>query len=508
MKRPLINRLRIAGAALFIVIGLSSAFVYFNDADPLYPLYVKNCAGCHGIDLEESDFFLKLLESHQDQFTSYEELTETIRNGIPGSDMPSFRNSLTDNEIRGLSILISERQADIQFINFNNNNEYVLPRETIKTEIAHIQIETVVSNLSEKPFSVEALPNGDLLLAQKVAGLSTLSNSSSALNQVSGTPETASIYFKLLGLDFGVGYLHDVAAHPDYSNNGWIYLLHTHICKECRGMFDLTPSTMTRLIRGKIENGMWQQQEILWQADQRFYSSSPDIGVGGRLAFDNAGHVFFTIGIKGLNTYTAWPEVDNPFGKVHRINMDGSIPQDNPFVGNPNAINSVWTLGHRTPQGLEFDPTTNQLWESEMGPRGGDEINLLVAGGNYGWPLKSAGLHYFGSTVEKSPPSTAMQIDLDSLIDPVLDLTPAPAVSSFIVYRGQEFIEWQGDLIVGSLKAGKLYRFEIENNQAVYMEEVLSGLPRIRDIEIDHLGRILILLEETNGSRLLRVSAN
>jgi glucose/arabinose dehydrogenase len=257
------------------------------------------------------------------------------------------------------------------------------------------------------------------------------------------------------------------------------------------------------VVRGRIRNGEWVDQQVIWSTGIELYTAMPDMAAGGRLAFDDKGHLFFGIGAKGGSEVAGIQDLALPYGKIHRVNDDGSIPADNPFVGRPGALASIWTYGHRSPGGLEFDHATGLLWETEMGPRGGDEVNLLRAGRNYGWPLYSKGLNYDGSPVEHG--REAGKFDLADTEQPLVDLTPAPAVGSLIVYRGASFPQWQGNLIVGTLKATELYRMEIVAGRITRRETLLSGMGRIRDIAPDGAGRIYLLLEHAAGSRIVRL---
>jgi glucose/arabinose dehydrogenase len=192
-----------------------------------------------------------------------------------------------------------------------------------------------------------------------------------------------------------------------------------------------------------------------------------------------------------------------PWGKIHRVNDDGSIPEDNPFADRDDVYRSIYTYGHRSPQGLEFDFETGELWGSEHGPRGGDELNLLLPGRNYGWPLYSLGLNYNGTSVDGR--ERGITFELSDIEQPVVDLTPSPAVSSFIISTSEQFPEWEGDFLVGSLKARSLFRIEIENNQFVRRETLFEGIGRIRDIEQGYNGDIYLLLEHNSGGRIVRL---
>ena len=165
-------------------------------------------------------------------------------------------------------------------------------------------------------------------------------------------------------------------------------------------------------------------------------------------------------------------------------------------------MKSIWTYGHRSPQGLEFRPGTSQLWETEHGPRGGDEVNQLVPGKNYGWPLYSLGVNYDGTPVDYGK-ALGIEYDLREIQQPVVDLSPSPAVSSFIFYDDTAFPRWQGDIIVGSLKAQSLYRVRLEGDKAVHKETLIESLARVRDIEVGNEGQIYLLLENNGGGMIV-----
>jgi len=245
-------------------------------------------------------------------------------------------------------------------------------------------------------------------------------------------------------------------------------------------------------------------QEVIWKAAPETYTPTPDMAAGGRTSFDPRGYVFISVGMKGWDNHTGIQDLSLPYGKIHRVWDDGRIPDDNPFVDSPGALPSIWTYGHRSPQGLEFDPRSGRLWGTEMGPRGGDEINLLRPGRNYGWPLTSKGVDYDGTPVEYGR-DLGIVFDLADIEQPLVDLTPSPAVSSFVVYAGDAFPAWRGDLIVGSLKATELYRFRFEGETPVAQEVLLRDLARIRDVETTPDGSLLLLLEHADGGRIVRL---
>ena len=229
------------------------------------------------------------------------------------------------------------------------------------------------------------------------------------------------------------------------------------------------------------------------------------MAAGGRIAFDGKGHVFLSVGIKGGSEFAGVQDLSLPYGKIHRVNDDGSIPADNPFVKTAGAMPSIWTYGHRSPQGLEFDRDTGRLWGTEMGPRGGDEVNLLLPGRNYGWPLYSKGMNYDGTPVAYGK-QLGIELDMNQIEQPKVDLTPSPAVSSFVIYKGRGLSQmaratcwWE------RLKATELYRMEVRGDRVVHTETLVSGLGRIRDVSTDAAGRVYLLIENAAGSRIVRL---
>jgi glucose/arabinose dehydrogenase len=183
---------------------------------------------------------------------------------------------------------------------------------------------------------------------------------------------------------------------------------------------------------------------------------------------------------------------------------DGRLPADNPFVNVPGAVKSIWTYGHRSMQGLEFNHQTGELWSTEMGPRGGDELNRLQRGGNYGWPIFTSGINYDGRPVDVAD-ELGIELRPEETIFPVVDMTPSPALSSFIFYQGEKFPNWNGNILLGTLRATDLLRMEVVDDQVVHTEVLLRDLARFRDIETGPDGAVYILLEHTSGGRIIRL---
>jgi len=467
--------------------------------DPFVANYEAYCANCHGADLEgrpaDGPALIDRELAHGDAVA---DLGKSIAHGFPG--MPGWSDRLTPEEIRGLAIYVAERRVDRLWTDFKTDAPVTIPRGVVRGELHDFRVEVVTDQLDPLPFSIQPLPDGRILVSEKMKGLRVVDPDGTVSPLVEGTPEVFDDAIEMV-LVWGHGWLLDVALHPDYENNGWIYLHHTERCADCR----FIARSFNRVVRGRIRDGRWVDEEEIWDPGPEYYSFVPDVGAGGRLAFDEDGYLYISVGIKGSSNFDGVQNLAKPWGKIHRVHDDGRIPQDNPFVNRKNAYPTTWTYGHRSPQGLEYNRRTGTLWSTEMGPRGGDELNLLLPGRNYGWPLYSLGLNYDGSPVRYAE-LLDIAFDLNDIEQPVVDLTPAPAVSSFIFYEGERFPRWRGNALVGSLKGAELYRIVLDaNNCYVHSEVLLKQLARIRDIETGPDGNVYLLLEHKDGGQILRL---
>jgi len=498
----------ISGATLVVLVLLVTGLLFVVISgidDPFMPLYADNCSECHGQNFEGTVQGPALVGPDLIHGDSVVEISASIASGFPAAGMPGWSAIFNEAQVQSLAILIAEKRVDRNFTDFKTDKELVIPAGLIESELVSFRVETVASGIDPFPFSIAPLPDGRILLTEKSRGLRIISIDGQLSEPIEGTPETSNLGFEIMGLNIGIGWLLDVALHPDYADNGWIYLLHTDLCGDCEdGGGFIIPISMNRVVRGRIRDGVWEDQEVIWSVSPEFYSSVPDIGAGGRLAFDPAGYVYLSVGLKGADNYVGIQDLSTPYGKIHRVHYDGRVPSDNPFIDRPGAQPSIWSYGHRSPQGLEFNAKTSELWGTEMGPRGGDEVNLLQAGGNYGWPLYSKGVDYDGTPVEYWK-ELGIEFDLKDIEQPVIDLTPSPAVSSFIVYDGEAFPEWQDDFIVGSLKATELYRFVVDGSNHLHSEILLKDLARIRDVETGPDGTIYLLLEHATDGQIVRL---
>ena len=506
-------KILIIGVFVLMLGGVGIVWYLLNLAlfDAYVPLYVDNCGQCHGNELKGTEKGVALVDTDLRGGDSVTALQESIKNAhVFGR--PAFASALTDVQVKGLAIYIGERRLGQRFAKFQFDRDIDIPTAVQSSEEHNFVIETVIDGLDPLIFSIEPLPDGSLLVTEKERGLSIVSTDGIQSDLIEGTPETGGS-IDIMGVQYGMGWLLDVAIHPDYENNGWVYLHYTDLCGEqCDG--SLLPPSMNRLDRGRIVDGKWVDVQTIWQAPREFYVGTPDTGAGGRIALDDSGHVYLSVGIKSTDGTqdTSPQDLASPYGKIHRVRDDGAIPLDNPFVVGSNADqedkefirSSVWTYGHRSPQGLEWHPVRRRVWNSEMGPRGGDEVNELLPGRNYGWPYHSLGLEYAGTRVERHK-LKAIEFDDSEVEQTLVDITPSPAISSFVIYSGDGFPRWQGNVLIGSLKGSSLFRMVFDGRKLVHRETLIKDLARIRDVEVGFDGLLYLLLENEAGSTIVRL---
>lgn len=476
-------------------------------ADLVARLYQRECAVCHGEALQGAPQGTALRGADLLHGDSIDDIARSTAEGFSERGMPGFSPALSDQQIRALALYISEQRQGTDLEDFRYDAPLEIPSGAIESEHHDFAVETVIGGLDPLPFSIEPLPDGRLLLTEKRRGLSIISAEGAQSELIPGAPRAWADSFNFVGQPMGLGWMMEVALHPDYANNGWIYLHYGDRCSDCNDISLQSGQdvSMNKLTRGRIRDGAWVDEEVLWQADHEHYTLMPEIAAGGRIAFDNDGFVYFGVGIKGPMEHIGIQDLSTPYGKIMRLHDDGRVPADNPFVGTPEAEPAIWTYGHRNPQGLEFNPGSNELWSTEMGPRGGDEINLIEPGLNYGWPLFSLGVNYTGKPVAWGR-VLGIDFDLADIRQPVVDFTPAPALSSFVFYQGGMFPEWKGDMIVGTLRASDLLRLKVTDHQLVHQETLLEDVVRFRDIEVGPAGEIYLLLEHDSGGQIIKLT--
>ena len=326
------------------------------------------------------------------------------------------------------------------------------------------------------PWGMTFVSPSEILLTERRGRVRLFDIQSLVLREVEGAPDVVAA---------GQGGLLDVAVGPGYAEDGWIYFTYS---KPVDG------EAATTLSRAQLEGsrlGNWQE---LLVTDSVTNSSRH---FGSRITFDERGHVFFGVGDRGERDLAQ--DTRNHIGAVIRLRLDGSIPSDNPFVDNPAVRDEIWSFGHRNPQGLIYDQPTRRLWLIEHGPRGGDEINLVLPGRNYGWPIISYGKEYWG------PLAVGEGTHKDGMEQPVKYYDPSIAPGSLMLYRGSAFLDWQGNLFSGALKLRHLNRVPLSAaGQATGEERLLEGLgERIRALIEGPDGLIYL---STDSGQILRLS--
>lgn len=343
--------------------------------------------------------------------------------------------------------------------------------EAVSSRAHRFEIETIAEGL-EHPWAVAALPDGRFLVSERPGNLLLIDRPGAAPRRIEGVPSVVAR---------GQGGLLDVVTHPDYDTNGWIYLAFSK-------PFD--NGTHTAIVRGRLDGERLTGLETIYEppADQ---ARDGGLHFGCRLAFDRRGHLFFSIGDRGGPTTPENPAQDlgRAAGKIHRVHDDGRIPADNPFVDRPGALLSIWAYGSRNAQGLVYDLATGRLWETEHGPRGGDELNLIRKGANYGWPLATHGINYSGSTITERKSRPGME-------DPVVQWTPVIAASGLALYQGDKFPRWRGNLFAGGLAGQRIVRLPMNGPAVTSQEILLKGTGRIRDVRSFDDGFLYVVYDQ------------
>ncbi len=473
-------------------------------SDEMGGIYKTNCAVCHGKDFAGSSLGPSLLKEPLTHGASLDDLVASIAKGYPDKRMPGWEGNLSQADIRGIAILLLEkREGDRGDAGQGIGPAPVIPEEVINTTHADFRIEKVYGGLVE-PYSIAPLPDGRILVTEKMRGMSIVSEDGENATLVSGMPK-AWDDAELRGTAYaGMGWAHEAALHPEYTKNGWIYYSFGDRCEGCNTVSVETgrPVAMLKLVRGRLDGSKWIDQETIWEAPKDTYVDGLENGTSARIAFDDAGHVYLTMGT--MTDYRGIQSLAKPYGKTIRMHDDGRVPADNPFVNVPGALPGIYTLGHRNAQGLAFDRSTGLLWSSEHGPRGGDEGNLIRSGLNYGWPLVSLGVDYDGRPIHYAE-EYGIEFDPADLEPPVIDWTPSPGVSSIVFYEGAAFPAWRNNMIVATLAKNDLWRYVVTEEGTVESETLIRGLGRFRDVEVDREGNLLVLLEHRAGSRILRI---
>ena len=357
----------------------------------------------------------------------------------------------------------------------------VFAQDTYQSAHHDYKVVSVAEDLVQ-PWSMAWLPNGDMLITEKPGRLRLVRNGQLLPEAIPGTPE---VLYK------GQGGLFEVVPHPNFSDNQWVYLTFAK-----PNANEIDDGSTTAIVRGRLED------DRLTNVVELFAAQASGFGhYGGKLVFDGEGQMFLTLGDRqdfsfgdreALMAHSA-QDRRNHQGVIVRLNDDGTVPDDNPFVGVDGVLPEIWSYGHRSPQGLAIHPITGDLWESEHGPQGGDELNLVEPGNNYGWPVVGRGVNYgaFGRPIH-------VGISEEGMTSPTNFWVPSIATSGLMIYSGDKFPMWVGDIFSGGLIGEQLARVHLDDEyRNVVMEETLAyDMGRIRDVRQGPDGYIYLAISD------------
>ena len=338
-----------------------------------------------------------------------------------------------------------------------------------------VQAQRVVPGL-KNPWGLAWLPNGDMLVTERGGTLRLISRDFRLdAKPIEGMPKVK------VAVQAG---LFDVAVHPDYARNGWIYLAYAEPSSADEAEYG------TALMRARLKDGRLVDQERLFAMTPK---SRRGFHLGGRIVFDGKGHVFLTLGDRGEMPRAQAPR--DHAGSVVRLHDDGRVPADNPFIGNADQLPEVFSRGNRNIQGAALHPTTGELWAHEHGPQGGDELNIIRAGRNYGWPIITYGVNYgIGTKIGEGTAREGMEQPLHVWI-------PSIGVSGLAFYTANAIPQWKGSLLLGGLSGTTLVRLVLEGEKVVKEERLLTGeVGRIRDVRVGPDGAVYLLTDLADGA--------
>ncbi len=430
-------------------------------------IYTANCAGCHGPNLEGGKGG-SLIDAEWKHGSDEAAIVRSISQGFMQSGMPAFGATINEADTKALAIFI--RETGTKKKDPTPAEEQKIPEGTQYSQEETYRIETLADGL-EVPWSLTFLPDGRMIVTERAGRLRVIEKGKLRPELIGGLPP-------IIAKDEAG--LMSVVAHPDFARNQWLYLSFSD-----PGQND---TAMTKVVRARLKDWQLTDMEPIFSIPTEQYGKGYVL-FGGRLVFDGD-YLFFSVGARALEEATT-KEAQNlalPQGKIHRVFHDGKIPPDNPFVKQGDAFASIWAYGVRNPQGLARDPRDGGIWESEHGPRGGDELNHIQRGQNYGWPLVTHGMNYDGTPISAKTEAPGME-------SPVVHWTPSIAASELEFYTGDKFPRWKNNLFLGSLATQKLLRFVVEGGKVTHTEEVFKGLGRVRDIKTGPDGYLYLALE-------------
>jgi glucose/arabinose dehydrogenase len=334
--------------------------------------------------------------------------------------------------------------------------------------------ELIIPNLNI-PWGMDFLPDGSIIFTEKSGELYIFKDGEKT--EIKNVPE---VYAR------GQGGLLDIKLHPNYKNNGWLYITYSSSEGEGKG-------GSTALIRAKLKENKLIAIEKLYKGA---INSTRGQHFGSRIIFDNKGYLYFSMGERG-NRDENPQDITRDGGKIYRLHDDGTIPEDNPFIGIKNAKTAIYSYGHRNPQGLAIDPVTGEIWEHEHGPMGGDEINIIKKGENYGWPIISYGINYNKTSYTELTKKEGME-------QPLFFWVPSIAPNGLVIVSSDKYPNWTGNLLVGSLKFQYLERLILKDKKVVKREKLYDNIGRVRNVVQSPDGFIYMAVEGKGIYKLIK----
>ncbi|HEY5916716.1 MAG TPA: PQQ-dependent sugar dehydrogenase [Chryseolinea sp.] len=446
--------------------------LYSQNGEITYKTY---CGGCHGAQMQGGTAS-KLIKTDWKYGRGKGTIFRNIKFGIEGTEMIAWGKVLKDEEIGAVADFIIKSQE------LPPMADRPIP-ETLTSKDYTLRIEKLVSAGIRVPWGIEFVDKEKAVITERNGSIRWMINGKLDPQPITGLPKT---FVHNTG-----GYM-DIAIDPSYSKNGWVYFAFSHTKGDTA---DEKATGMTKVIRGKIEDHQWTEEQTLFEVADTLKIPGGNRW-GSRLLFDKAGYLFFSIGdmARGMDSQNP----GKPTGKVFRINADGSIPKDNPYAGRKDVLQAIFSIGNRNVQGIAQHPATGELWATEHGPMGGDELNILKKGANYGWPIITYGVDYDGSIVSTIKVREGME-------QPITQWTPSIGVCPAEFVTGNVFPSWKNNLLVGSLAFEEIRRLVIDKNKIVEEEILMKGVGRVRDLKIGPDGALYVLLNAPD--MILRITA-
>ncbi|MEJ1239807.1 PQQ-dependent sugar dehydrogenase [Chryseolinea sp. T2] len=428
-------------------------------------VFNDHCAGCHGRELQGS-IAPALRNTSFRHGSSLDSIVRSIQHGIPGTEMIGWSEVLSSDDINSVATYIIAVQDKPELI---SRGEKEL---NLTTKLYKLKIEPLVTEGIEKPWGIAFVDNDHALVTENKGNLRWLVNNKLDPEKIVGIP------FSYASDAWG-GFM-DVAVDPDYESNRWIYL--SFSSNKTKSADKLAPG-MTKVVRGKITDHRWHDEQTLFQVHDSL-AISGGTRWGCRFLIDKEGYLYFSIG--DMSRANDSQILTRPAGKIFRINRDGTIPKDNPFYGHKKYLQAIYSWGNRNAQGFAQHPETATIYTSEHGPQGGDELNILKKGENYGWPVITYGIDYDGSKISDEASHAGMR-------QPITWWTPSIAVGAIDFVDGKMFSKWKNNLLVGALKFEELRRLVVDGDSVKEQEILLKGYGRVRDVTMAPDGSIFVL---------------